>query len=58
MTKKSASKTGRTSSGSFVTLNDGRKLSKPPSGGKFSKIQIRKAVRSANTTQRAKTKTG
>lgn len=53
-----ASKSRNSSSGRFVTLNDGRKLPKPPSGGKFSKVQIRKAVQSAGASQRAKTKTG
>ena len=51
-------KVGRsTSSGSFVKLRDGRKLPNPPSGGKFTKVEIRKAVQSA-ATQRAKAKTG
>jgi len=59
MPSKSAIKAPRnSSSGRFVTLRDGRKLPKPPSGGQFSKVQIRKAVQAAAATQRAKAKTG
>lgn len=59
MTGKKAHKVTRnSSSGRFVTLSDGRKLPKPPSGGKFTKVQIRRAVQSAAATQNAKAKTG
>jgi len=48
----------RSSSAKTVTLNDGRKLSVPPSGGNFSKTEIRKAVRSALAQKPRKAKTG
>jgi len=48
----------RSNSGKFVILPDGRKLPKPPSGGQFSKPQIRRAVRRAAETQRNQPRTG
>lgn len=45
---KKSTKVGRkASTGRFVTLKDGRKLASPPSGGKFTKVEIRKAVKTA-----------
>lgn len=48
----------RGGAGKTVTLSDGRKLSVPPSGGNFSKREIRKAVQSALSQKSRKAKTG
>lgn len=52
-------KTGRSAkTGRFVPLKDGRKLVVPPSGGKFTKRQIEKAVRTVVTARRDKAPAG
>ena len=47
-TSEKSKKTNRKArSGQFVALKDGRKVYSPPSGGKFSKREIRTAVQAA-----------
>ena len=52
-------KTGRSAkTGRFVPLKDGRKLVAPPSGGKFTKRQIKHAVRTVLAARRDKAAAG
>ncbi|MEM6410857.1 MAG: hypothetical protein AAF683_04925 [Pseudomonadota bacterium] len=56
--KKKVIAPGKTQSrGRFVTLGDGRRIAEPPPGGKFTKAEIRAAVRSA-MAQRLEAKAG
>jgi len=42
----------------FITLSDGRKLFKPPAGGKFTKREIEKAVKVVANKRRQEAKAG
>ena len=53
---KKAGRDART--GRFVVLKDGRKLVVPPSGGKFTKREIERAVRSVVAARREKASAG